>query len=173
MALNGVIFENGLTSDEVVQIEKIYNIDFPCSLKDFLMMALPISTGFYNWRNFDSDNINIIKQVISKPIVDIDQMAKDIYWCDDWGKEPNNEKDIVKEVRERLKQAPRLLPVYIHRYVPMGLNQDPPVISVCGTDIIYYGKNLDDYFKIEFGEKKQDAIDFQQIVPIPFWSNIM
>ena len=35
----GIEMENGLTFAEVVQIEKIYKIEFPKSLRDFLMIA--------------------------------------------------------------------------------------------------------------------------------------
>ena len=71
---------------------------------------------------------------------------------DDWGKEPENEIDIALIVRERLKSAPKLIPVYGHRYIPMIPEDNPPIISIHDIDIIYYGQNLEDYFKVEFGE---------------------
>lgn len=42
----GVEFETGLTIEEITKIEDIYTIKFPKSLKEFLMMTLPISKGF-------------------------------------------------------------------------------------------------------------------------------
>lgn len=30
-----------------------------------------------------------------------------------------------------------------------------------------------DYFKVEFGGKEQGKIEFKNIIPIPFWSDIM
>ena len=50
---------------------------------------------------------------------------------------------------------------------------NPPIISIHDIDIIYYGQNLEDYFKVEFGGKKQGKIEFKNINPIPFWSDIM
>lgn len=173
LQMKGIEFEKGLTLDELKQIEKIYQIKFPSSLRDFLMMALPISKGFYNWRNMQDDNIQFIKKVINKPVSDIYNMAEEVYWCDDWGEEPKDEKIISEEVRERLKEAPKLLPIYAHRYMPMVLDKNPPIISIHDIDIIYYGENLEDYFKIEFGMKAQDAIVVQNITPISFWSDIM
>lgn len=169
----GIKFEKGLTFVELEQIEKIYQIKFPNTLKEFLMIGLPISKGFYNWRDTAEENISFIKQVMKKPISDIDDMADEVYWCDDWGDEPENEEDIVKKVKERLTNAPQLLPIYAHRYIPVISDENPPIISIHDIDIIYYGKNLEDYFKVEFGEKKQNAIEFQKIKPIPFWSDIM
>ena len=169
----GIEFETGLTVDEIAKIEDTYKIKFPKSLKQFLMMALPISSGFYDWRNFDHDNVMLIKKVINRPIEDVDELAEEVYWCDDWGEEPENEIDIALIVRERLKSAPKLIPVFAHRYIPMIPKDNPPIISIHDVDIIYYGQNLKDYFEVEFGGKEQQNIEFENINPIPFWSDIM
>lgn len=100
-------------------------------------------------------------------------MAEEVYWCDDWGEEPEDEAVISKKVRERLKEAPKLLPIYAHRYMPMISDENPPIISIHDLDIIYYGKNLEDYLYVEFGNKTQNEIEFENITPIPFWSDIM
>lgn len=63
----GVEFETGLTIEEITKIEDIYTIKFPKSLKEFLMMTLPISKGFFNWRNLDQDNVMFIKKIINRP----------------------------------------------------------------------------------------------------------
>lgn len=173
MKKQGVEFEKGLTLDELEQIEKIYQIKFPNSLKNFLMTALPISNGFYNWRNIQNDNIRFIKKILNKPFSDVYNMAREVYWCDNWGKDPEDEKIIEEEVRKRLKKAPILLPIYAHRYIPIILDENPPVISIHDVDVIYYGKDLEDYFNIEFGKKIQDTIEFQKVLPISFWSDIM
>lgn len=169
----GVKFKKGLTYDELSKIEKIYKIKFPNSLKEFLMTILPVSKGFYDWSNMDNSNIEYIKRILDRPILDIYTMVEEIYWCDSWGEEPGSKKEFEEEVRKRLKNAPGLLPVYSHRYIPMISDNDPPVFSICGTDIIYYGENLEDYFNIEFGTKSQSSIKLQKIVPVPFWSEIM
>lgn len=169
----GIQLENGLTIDELKRIKDIYQFEFPNSLKEFLMTALPVSNGFYNWRDFSDDNVDYIKRAIERPKSDIYNMAEEVYWCDDWGEEPDNERIIAEEVRKRLAKAPKLIPLYGHRYMPIILNNNPPIISIHGVDIIYYGKNVEDYFKVEFGEKKQDLIDFQNIEHISFWSELM
>ena len=169
----GVEFETGLTVEEIAKIQEIYKIIFPKSLKEFLTIVLPISKGFYNWRNFKQDNVRFIKEIINRPIENVDELAEEVYWCDDWGEEPKNEMENALIVRERLKSAPRLIPIYVHRYMPMIPEDNPPVISIHDIDIIYYGENLEDYFKVEFGEKKQGKIEFKNINPIPFWSDIM
>lgn len=173
LKMQGIKFEKGLTLNELKQIEKIYEIIIPKCLREFLMTALPVSKGFYNWRNVQDDNIQLIKRVMNRPMIDVNDMAEEIYWCDEWGEEPEDENDIAKEVRRRLKSAPKLLPIYAHRYMPMIIDENPPIISIQNIDVIYYGENLEDYFNIEFGEKEQNAIEIKNIVPIPFWSDIM
>lgn len=54
------------------------------------MIALPISKGFYNWRNMKEDNINFIKNIMNSPFLNIYSMAEEICWCDNWGEEPEN-----------------------------------------------------------------------------------
>ena len=169
----GIKLESGLTSDELLQIERIYDIKFPMSLKEFLMTALPISKGFYNWRDFSEENVNFIKQMIEKPLMNVKNMAEDVYWCDEWGEEPYDKNVAVEKVIEKLSLAPGLIPVYAHRYIPMNEEDNPPIISVHNVDIIYYGENLEDYFNIEFGNKTQNELNYQNIKSIQFWSDII
>ena len=76
-------------------------------------------------------------------------------------------------VLRKMVDAPKLIPIYSHRYMPMGVSDNPPVISVYGVDVIYYGKDLDEYIQIEFGEKNPSEIDYSNIQKIPFWSEMM
>lgn len=47
-----------------------------------------------------------------------------------------------------------------------------PIFSIYGSDIIYYGENLEDYFDVEFGDKDQSDMDFENLRYIPFWASI-
>lgn len=170
---HGIWVEAGLTDDEVGKIERIYSIQFPKSMKAFLMEGVPILDGFYNWRNFKADNIEYIKSVIKHPVTYLEDYPEEVEWYKGWGTEPECVSDRVQLVRKRLKNAPTLLPIYGHRYMPESSDENPPVISVMGVDIIFYGENLAEYFKVEFGEKKHSEINCQQMKPIPFWSDII
>ncbi len=165
--------EDGLKDNEIIQIERIYNIKFPNSLRKFLTLALPTSKGFYNWRNTKESNINFIKYTMNEPISYISNMAEEIYWCDDWGKEPEEKEKIRIEIIKRLKNAPKLIPIFSHRYIPIIPDKNPPVISIHGLDIVYYGRNLENYFEIEFGNKQQNSILLSDVNHITFWSDIM
>ncbi|MBE5872323.1 MAG: hypothetical protein E7294_13885 [Lachnospiraceae bacterium] len=169
----GIILEKGLTLSELQQIERVYQIEFPQSLRNFLMDRVPVSKGFYNWRNFRVENVEYIKKIIKMPFDGIYNLADEVYWCDDWGNEPNDKEIYLHTVREKLMSAPTLLPIYSHRYIPMVSDINPPVFSIHGVDIIIYGADLEDYINIEFGRKKQTDIQFEMVPYIDFWSDIM
>ena len=169
----GVLFEKGLSYIELQFIENFYQIEFPQSLRNFLMEKVPVSNGFYNWRNMNKDNVEYIKEIIRIPFDRIYNMADEVYWCNDWGYKPDDEEIYLYTVREKLKSAPKLVPIYSHRYIPMILDKNPPILSIYDVDIIYYGIDLEDYINIEFGNKKQVDIQFDIVPHIDFWSDIM
>lgn len=172
LKLNGVEFAEGLSEQEIIEIKQEYNIEFPKELQEFYSTALPVSKGFYNWRDFKPANVHYIKDVMNRPFNDIYELADEVYWCDEWGDEPN-ESERADVVRAMLKKAPALIPIYLHRYIPT-INLEPtPVFSIHDTDIIYYGENLESYFEIEFGNKKHSNISYDIIKYVPFWSDLL
>ena len=165
--------EKGLSDEEIREIEERYEIVFPETLKIFYKNLLPVSEGFINWRDASSENVVYIKSSIAYPIEEFKENAQDVYWNDKWGEEPATA-DMIKDfVLRKMVDAPKLIPIYSHRYMPMGVSDNPPVISVYGVDVIYYGKDLDEYIQIEFGEKNPSEIDYSNIQKIPFWSEMM
>ena len=61
---SGIKFDAGLIQSELEKIYEIYKIKFPLSLKSFLTTALPVSDGFYDWRDFSSGNVTKIKNMM-------------------------------------------------------------------------------------------------------------
>ena len=165
--------QEGLSQNEITHIEKLYNIFFPMELRKVLEQVLPVSEGFYNWRDFSKKNIQYIMNTIARPKKDFFNNASEVYWNDEWGEEPKDNKEIEKVVRTKLANAPKLIPIYAHRYIPMLEGGTNPIFSIHGLDVICYGKNIDDYFQIEFGEKKQESIEYCKIKKIPFWSEVI
>ncbi|MCR5793041.1 MAG: SMI1/KNR4 family protein [Lachnospiraceae bacterium] len=165
--------QKGLSDTEIKNIEDLYQIRFPAEYKTMLKQVLPVGKGFYNWRDLSEDNIRYIKEMISQPFKDIYDNASELDWNDNWGEEPQNKELKESIVREKLKEAPKLIPLYIHRYMPMMEGKGIPVISVSGTDIIYYGKNLNNYLRNEFHSTCHDTMDYSEIREIPFWSEVI
>jgi hypothetical protein len=170
----GVIFAPGLSPDEIQSIEQEYHFQFPPDLKEFLMFALPISEGFLNWRQANREQVSGILSWPYKGICfDIEHNA---FWLEEWGPCPASLDSAFEVVRNLMNDAPTLIPIYGHRYIPDEPNEDGnPVFSVYQTDVIYYGGHLGDYFKNEFSHsfgRKTFHLD-GKIKPIKFWSGLV
>jgi len=167
----GIVFEQGLSAEEIDKIEEIYDIEFPYELKDMYMKSLPISEGFYKWRDFSAQNIEYIKYVITSPKQWIEEHTEDVNWSYHWEEEPVDPKERIKRIQEKVRLSPKLIPIWGHRYMTSGRIEQKPVFSVHGSDIIYYGENLDKYLKIEFLGKPHNIL-FNRIKEVPFWSEV-
>ena len=145
----GLVFESGLSEDEAGKAESFYDFMFPPDLKEFLMFALPVSHGFSNWRDLGNPEIKEAFDWIYEGInFDIEHNA---FWLDDWGNKPTDLRAAFSIAKKKIDAAPKLIPIYAHRYIPASPHErDNPVFSVYQTDIIYYGRNLWNYFENEF-----------------------
>lgn len=173
----GYEIAHAMTDTEREEIENLYGIRFPCALREFFACGMPLGketrSDFPLWRDQSEENVSIIKRRLSAPVENLKLCIKDGFWLEEWGERPKNEADVLTKFSEIAKKAPMLIPVYGHRYVPVieGVD-DPPVISVAGSDVIYYGSDLSAYLRHEFlGER--DASDYERITKIPFWSDII
>lgn len=169
----GVEFEIGLSDEELCWIEHEYEIVFPEELKSFYKEALPISKGFYNWRDKRNENVMFIKKVMMIPIQAIIENSKEIDWSEEWGEEPIDLKEREKSIEDMALKAPKLIPIYSHRYMASIRCEKPPVFSICGTDIIYFAKNIIEYFLIEFKIKENIIFMNDEVSCIPFWSDLL
>lgn len=168
-----ILFEAGLTADEFKQIQDVYDLEFPKPLQDFLGNILPVSKGFYNWRNFNRENIEFIRNCMKSPIEYICNQTNEVDWCDSWGIEPNDIRIREDEIKKKALEAPKLIPIYHHRYMPLGHFNSYPILSIHGVDVIYYGKDLEDYIMNEFGDMNRGRLDFKTIQKVPFWTDLM
>lgn len=164
----GVRFSSGLTNHTIKTIEEIYEIRFPNSLKKFYKTVLPISTDneeyplFPRWDNLSPKNIDFIRQLMNAPY---QWLRKDIekgFSLSIWE---------GKTIDKLFENAPKLIPIFSHRYMPIieGVD-DPPIISIVGRDTVYYGHNLSEYLEVEFSSKRRSTNNFTYI---PFWTEII
>jgi hypothetical protein len=149
-----IIFDKGLTNEEYRTITLMFGISFPCDLKCFLQTALPVSTGFVNWRMAinDKKERDYINRCLAWPLEGIlFDIKNNSFWDDEWGEKNNNIENQVRIVEQYYKRYPALIPIYLHRYIPsLPVEKGNPVFSVYQTDIIYYGNDLISYFCNEF-----------------------
>lgn len=170
----GILFEKGLTSDEINKIESIYDINFPPDLKEFLSIALPISNDFINWRDMSESNIRNIKDRLNWPLEGmIFDIENNEFWYSKWGIKPMDLEEKIMVCRTEMDEVPKLIPICSHRYIPSEPQEaGNPIFSVYQTDIIYYGEDLISYLQIEFGIKKYEDINVALIKDIRFWSDL-
>ena len=173
MKHQGVIFTEVLIDKEIYEIEKRYNITFPKVVKDLYQKVLPISKGFYNWRDDDVENVLNIKKIMLKPVFEIIEDTKEINWCEKWGEELNDAGKRDNFIKSMVLEAPKLIPIYYHRYMAAVECEKNPVFSIMGADVICYGKDLFNYLMTEFKMMEFKVIMNDEISYIPFWSDLL
>jgi hypothetical protein len=165
----GIQFDAGLTDNEIADVEHTFEFRFPPDLAEFLQTALPVSDGFPNWRTESSESI---RKRLDSPLVGVlfDVELND-FWLPEWGARPANLDDALEKTRSLIKQAPKLIPIYIHRMMPDRPHKiGNPVFSVHQTDIIYYGVDLRDYLIHEFlNATHADSRSSDEPREIEFW----
>ena len=161
-----VVFRPGLTTVEMRAAEVRFGIRFPPDLASFLTIALPFGRGFPNWRSLDDEDLmGRLNAPIEGFLFDVGHNG---YWHDDWPSRPDSMDASLQLARTILAVAPKLIPIYSHRYMceePAASGN--PVVSVWQTDIVYYGINLESYFRHEFLGQVPDWS--AGVVTPPFW----
>ena len=166
-----ITIARGLSSNEIRTIENIYGIVFPDELKKFFTTCLPISDGFYNWRDLSDANIAFIKNTMESFKDNMIQYINEIEWCDEWGNEPIEINTRNTIILNKIKSAPTLIPIYKHRAMPAINIKNTAVFSIVDRDIIYYGKNIIDYLRHEFGDNSKYSMATKYNY-IDFWSDL-
>lgn len=175
----GVTFERGLTALEFGAVEKQYCFSFPPDLREFLSIGLPVSDDFPNWRTGKrrwGEKELSISDLIEWPAIGICfDVEHDGFWMNDWGTRPDDLQEAFRITRKIVKQAPSLIPVFSHRFLPADpALEGNPVMSVYQTDIIYYGQDLASYLANEFELPMKDQENGnREPRRIRFWSDII
>jgi len=146
----------GLSDAEVWAIERRFKFGFPPDLRGLLQFGVPVGRFFPDWRGDPQQ----LEERFDWPYEGIRfDVENNNFWLPAWGERPTDAEARSEIVRQAILEAPRLVPVFSHRFVPNVPNANGnPVFSVHQTDIIYYGNDLADYFHREFG------------VPLPGWA---
>ena len=170
LRVHGVQSEQGLTDEEVAQVERTFAFHFPPDLRALLQMALPVGPHFPDWR---SSQHEVLEEQLGWPLegicFDIEHAG---FWLKEWGPKPTKLAAAFEMARTAVAAAPILIPIFGHRYIP----DEPalagnPVLSVHQTDIIYYGWDLAHYLANEFSGP-QSPSPTPATRPIRFWDKI-
>jgi len=170
-----IVLAPGLSSEEIAVIESRFGMHFPPDYRALLMDVLPISDDFVDWRHGD---LIAIQRQFAWPY---DGICFDIehndFWLPKWGPRPTNLTEAFAIVAHAVQQAPALIPICGHRYIPATPNESGnPIFSVYQTDIIYYGRDLLEYLENElsravFGEQRYQISEPVKV--ISFWSYLV
>jgi hypothetical protein len=150
-------------------------------------MVLREGVSFYNW----STDVEALRGRFEWLVEGLEyDVRHNNLWQPNWGPKPKKLKQQKARVREVVEQAPKLIPVYSHRYLlgePCAAGN--PVLSVYQSDIIVYGADLRDYLLVEFaGElgmtfkqeeklsrsvERRIAKSYDRFRAIPFWGDLL
>ncbi len=171
----GVVFDEGMSVTEIDEVEEVYNINFPSELKHLYSIALPVSKGFYNWRDTSKHNLEYIKSALEMPLRGLlFDLEINGLWCDNWGQKTDSIEEAKRIFLKHYAAAPQMIPIYSHRYIPfIKDNMKIPVFSIMQSDIIYYGPDLSTYLEIEFGFREYRGIQNKKYEYIDFWSDLI
>jgi len=171
----------GLTDAEFARIERDYDFEFADDHRAFLAAGLPLNrpprTGrtwarpWPNWRDGDPGDL---REQLGWPVEGaLFDAGHNALWHPSWGPRPARTGKALKTARQHLSRAPKMIPVYGHRYLPAGRGTyGHPVLSIYQTDIIFYGTDLADYIGCELDGWSVSA-DWTPPPLAPFWSEFL
>jgi len=174
-----VTFDQGLSEKELAEIERLFEFCFPEDWRNFLKVKVPTSSGFVDWRGTLKSK-KAQEEIWDRLNWPLDGLLGSIeggyFWYDAWGEKPQSFEEQKSIVVEKFKRYPKLVPIYLHRYIPSEPNESGnPIFSVHQSDTIYYGSDLAHYLAHEFVFKLRSSM-FEVIEPpkrIVFWSELV
>ena len=176
----GIVFLRGLDEAELSRAEEMVNIRFPASLREVLRLGLPVGWGDYppdlfpRWNDFTAENVERLRDWIEQPVQwlkrDVDRNG---FWADSWGAKPEDAEKTTARFDEIAAQAPRLIPLFGHRFTVSGtFSDDPPIFSSVGMDTIRYGSNFDGWIRAEL-DRDWTGGNKETVPRVPFWDDVV
>jgi hypothetical protein len=193
----GTRWLGGLTGNEIATVEKREGLRFPPDFRLFLerlhatdrprvgagfaeddRMVPMQAPGFYNWLT-DVEAIHAaVEGIFEGLLFDVEEGH---LWFPEWGEVPASPEDRAATLRALVRAAPRLIPVFGHRFlVAEPCVAGNPVLSIHQSDIIIYGSDLRTYLLADFDDlvgladppvgSAEPEPDYSQI---PFWGGLI
>lgn len=158
--------------EKLRRAQRRYGVSFPKSLIAFYEQAMPVSGRFVNWLDDSEDNRQHIRRKMDFPLHSVLKGVEiEAIWPAAWGTRPEDDRLAEWKAQFYLSDAVTLIPLYSHRYlVCLEGVEDPPVLSVYGGDIVFYGASLSDWLEIEFLGKPHSSVYEKELPEIPGWN---
>src|SRR3954471_17437350 len=107
--------EDGLSDDEVAEIETRYGFMFPPDLRTLLQYCVPVAGQFPKWRGDPAE----LRASLRRPGDELrSEVGHNGFWLEAWGPRPASDGSAVAFVDGLLRLSPPLVPVYGRRYMP-------------------------------------------------------
>lgn len=200
----GTRWLTGLSEEQLAAVERTWKLRFPPDYRLFLHRlhavdhplrctswgagsdtpTLHDEPAFFNWLT----DQNILRQRLDALVQGLEfDVEENNLWRSHWGPRPATAEARAQRICELLERAPRLIPVYSHRYLLAEPCQaGNPIFSIVQSDIIVYGADLRGYFLFEFADllgidpaqARQEAgariqARFPAYTAIPFWGDLL
>lgn len=170
LRLSEATLTKGMSERELTRVETRLGFRFAPDHRLMLSVALPLGEKAWpDWRDGDDEDL---RSRLDGPrdgiLFDVRENG---FWRKEWQQRPISTEEAVEVAREHLDQAPALVPLYGHRFLPtVPALPGNPVLSVHQTDIIYYGNDLLDWLAYEFAEAGSPGPPERRV---PYWSELM
>jgi hypothetical protein len=156
----------GYTAAELDDAQARFGLRFPPDLVA-LLRDRRLLQG-YDWTGPEEP----IRRRLSWPLEGLLFDVENGLWRPEWGERPARAEERAEIVTALVARAPPLIPIFSHRYLPAEpVEAGNPVLSVYQSDIIYCGRDLEDYFAREFGGGTEPVDG--PVRRIRFWSDII
>ncbi|MBA0590637.1 uncharacterized protein LOC105804087 [Gossypium raimondii] len=137
---------SGLTDQEFSSIESTFHFTFPPDLRSILQEGLPVHPSFPNWRSSSPQQLIILLNLPSLSLYRNIRFHN--FWSDSWGSKPSNTNDALALVKDLLRNAPLLVPVYRNCYIPSTPNlSGNPVFYVDTEEIRILSFDITRFFQ--------------------------
>jgi hypothetical protein len=176
----------GLTDAEFTRIEHEYGFEFADDHRAFLAIGLPlceplsdedgvIHTWENPWPDWRNGSPAELRYHLNWEVDFLIELVEAGRWHPRWGAKPADRGDAVEVARLLLAQAPKLVPVHAHRFLPAGRGTfGRAVLSMWGFDVICYGADLADYIDHEFAPPPEGFAAAPRPDAIaPFWRDLL
>jgi hypothetical protein len=161
------LWAEGYTRHELDLAQETFGLTFPPDLIALFLERRPVRG--YDWRSDGEKIRKMLEWPLHGLLFDVEH--NDLWWPE-WGERPVTAETRAEVLRDVVNQAPKLVPLVSHRYLPTEPNESGnPIFSIYQSDVIYYGANLADYFEREFASERGPIV--RPVRWIRFWSELV
>jgi hypothetical protein len=162
------LWTRGYTRSELDLVQARFGLRFPPDLVDLLRDRRPLDG--WGWLNDEAGIRRALDHPLSGLLFDVGHGL----WWPEWGERPATAAERTEVVTAIVAGASPLIPLIGHRYIPAEPHEPGnPVFSVMQSDVIYYGTDLDDYFRNEFATHRSLRQPLSDFKFIAFWSDLV